>query len=50
MRSGGNKLLKNDNGEETSHLVGMFNRTAKFLEVGIEPIYVFDGTPPDMKK
>ncbi|CAD6242064.1 unnamed protein product [Miscanthus lutarioriparius] len=42
--------LQNDNGEETSHLVGMFCRTAKFLEAGIEPVYVFDGTPPDMKK
>ncbi|MCK5309734.1 MAG: flap structure-specific endonuclease, partial [Thermoplasmata archaeon] len=27
----------------TSHLSGAFQRTASLLEVGIKPIYVFDG-------
>lgn len=41
--------LTNMNGEVTSHLQGLLNRTIKFLELGIKPIYVFDGKPPEMK-
>jgi len=33
-----------------SHLVGLFSRTIQFLNHGIKPIWVFDGTPPDYKK
>ena len=33
-----------------SHLQGMFFRTARMLEAGIKPVYVFDGTPPNAKK
>ena len=33
----------------TSHLSGAFQRTASLLEVGIRPIYVFDGKPNPLK-
>lgn len=37
-------------GRITSHLSGLFYRTANLLEVGIKPIYVFDGEKPKFKK
>jgi len=42
--------LRDSNGEITSHLSGLFYRTAKLLENGIELVYVFDGTPPEFKR
>jgi flap endonuclease-1 len=42
--------LRDSNGEITSHLSGLFYRTAKLMEHGIEPVYVFDGTPPEFKR
>jgi XPG N-terminal domain len=33
-----------------SHLQGMFFRTARMLEAGVKPVYVFDGMPPAAKK
>lgn len=39
----------NEDGETTSHLMGMFYRTIRMVENGIKPVYVFDGKPPDMK-
>ena len=41
--------LMNSEGKVTSHLSGLFFRTARFLEYGIRPVYVFDGKPPDQK-
>ncbi|GMJ11730.1 Flap Endonuclease I, SHADE AVOIDANCE 6 [Hibiscus trionum] len=46
----GTGMLTNEAGEVTSHLQGMFTRTIRFLESGMQPIYVFDGQPPDLKK
>jgi len=45
----GDQLLTNDAGEVTSHLLGMMYRTARLLESGVKPVYVFDGKPPQMK-
>ncbi len=42
--------LKDSRGRITSHLSGLFYRTAKFIENGIKPVYVFDGEPPRFKK
>jgi flap endonuclease-1 len=42
--------LRDSQGEVTSHLSGLFYRTAKLMENGIEPVYVFDGTPPEFKR
>ncbi len=41
--------LKNSKGEITSHLSGIFYRTAKLVESGVRPIWVFDGKPPEFK-
>jgi hypothetical protein len=29
---------------------GMFYRTARMLEAGIRPVFVFDGKPPELKR
>jgi len=42
--------LKDRSGKITSHLSGLFYRTCNLLELGIKPIYVFDGVPPEMKE
>jgi len=41
--------LMNSEGKVTSHLSGLFFRTARFLEYGLRPVYIFDGKPPDLK-
>jgi len=33
----------------TSHLSGLLYRTIRLLELGIKPVYVFDGKPPQLK-
>ena len=30
-------------------MVGLFYRSLTFLEHGIKPVWVFDGTPPEFK-
>jgi flap endonuclease-1 len=42
--------LRNKDGHVVSHIVGMFNNAMKYLQFGIEPIYIFDGKPPIEKK
>ncbi|MCS7140247.1 MAG: flap endonuclease-1 [Candidatus Nezhaarchaeota archaeon] len=42
--------LKDRHGRVTSHLSGLLYRTINFLEVGIKPVYVFDGRPPEIKE
>ncbi len=44
------KPLSDSKGRVTSHLSGLFYRTMKLLEVGVRPVYVFDGPSPDFKK
>lgn len=41
--------LRNSMGKITSHLSGLFYRTSNLVEMGIKPIYVFDGIPPTLK-
>ncbi|MBT0160707.1 flap endonuclease-1 [Candidatus Bathyarchaeota archaeon A05DMB-2] len=41
--------LKDSTGNVTSHLSGLLYRTINLIELGIKPIYVFDGTPPVLK-
>lgn len=48
VRQEGNTLA-NEDGETTSHLMGMFYRTIRLIENGIKPVYVFDGKPPSLK-
>ena len=42
--------LKDHTGRITSHLSGLLYRTANLVEMGIRPVYVFDGTPPALKE
>jgi flap endonuclease-1 len=41
--------LKDSTGKVTSHLSGLLYRTSNLVEMGIKPIYVFDGAPPKLK-
>lgn len=42
--------LKDRYGRITSHLSGLLYRTVNLLELGIKPVYVFDGKPPEIKE
>jgi len=42
--------LKNRRGEVTSHLSGLFFRCCNLLKIGIKPVFVLDGEPPDIKR
>jgi flap endonuclease-1 len=41
--------LKNSKGEVTSHLSGLFHRTANMVESKIRPVFAFDGKPHPLK-
>lgn len=45
----GSDNLTNDEGNVTSHITGLFYRSIRLLELGVKPIFVFDGKPPSMK-
>lgn len=49
VRQQDGQQLTNDNGETTSHLMGMFYRTLRMVDHSIKPVYVFDGKPPVLK-
>jgi len=49
IRSRDGSLLTDSKGNVTSHLVGVFSRTAKLLEKGLKLAFVFDGKPPKLK-
>jgi flap endonuclease-1 len=42
--------LKDSQGRITSHISGLFYRTSRMIENGIDPVFVFDGKPPDFKQ
>ncbi|MFW3146143.1 MAG: flap endonuclease-1 [Thermoplasmatota archaeon] len=42
--------LTNGDGRIVSHLKGCFNRTSSMISEGIEPIFIFDGIPHELKK
>ncbi|UCE91478.1 MAG: flap endonuclease-1 [Methanobacteriota archaeon] len=42
--------LRDRDGRVTSHLSGLFHRTAALLDIGVRPAYVFDGEPPELKE
>ena len=50
IRQRDGELLRDSKGRVTSHLSGIFYRTANFVEAGIRPVYVFDGKPPVLKR
>ena len=49
IRGADGQSLKNNKGEITSHLNGLFYRMLKFLYTGAEYIFVFDGTSNYLK-
>jgi len=48
-RTGSYQNLTNEEGQVTSHIIGMLSRTIRLMEHGIKPVYVFDGKPPELK-
>jgi len=50
IRSENGELLRDRKGRVTSHLSGLFYRTANLLLFDITPIYVFNGQPPELKR
>lgn len=42
--------LKDSSGNITSHLSGLFYRNINLLEENIRPVFVFDGSMPDLKQ
>ena len=49
IRQPDGKPLMDQRGRVTSHLAGLLYRNANFLELGIRPVYVFDGMPHKLK-
>jgi flap endonuclease-1 len=49
IRGESGDLLKDRQGNVTSHLSGLFYRSMNLLDLGIKLIYVFDGEPPKLK-
>ncbi|RLE46145.1 flap endonuclease-1 [Candidatus Woesearchaeota archaeon] len=50
IRQADGTLLKDSNGNITSHIVGLFARTTNLMSKGIKLVFVFDGETPDLKK
>ncbi len=48
IRNSGADMINNQ-GDITSHILGLFNKTIHLLKMNIIPIYVFDGKPPEFK-
>jgi len=42
--------LTDADGETTSHLQGLFQRSIRLIKNGIKPVFVFDGKPPKLKQ
>ncbi|KAH3670312.1 hypothetical protein WICMUC_004881 [Wickerhamomyces mucosus] len=49
VRQQDGQQLTSEDGETTSHLMGMFYRTLRLIDNSIKPVYVFDGKPPVLK-
>ncbi len=49
IRQPDGKPLMDDDGNVTSHLSGLLYRTSNLIENGIEPSFVFDGKPNELK-
>jgi len=50
IRARDGALLMDSGGQVTSHLVGLFSRTANLMQRGMKLAFVFDGKPPEFKR
>ncbi|MCD6592273.1 MAG: flap endonuclease-1 [Thaumarchaeota archaeon] len=50
IRGPDGRPLMDRRGRITSHLSGLFFRTINLLKIGIKPIFVYDGRPPELKR
>ncbi len=50
IRGQDGRPLMDRRGRITSHLSGLFFRTINLLKIGIKPLFVYDGRPPELKK
>jgi len=50
IRAPDGSTFTDSKGHVTSHLIGLFSRTVRFIEAGIKPVFVFDGTAPKLKE
>lgn len=41
--------IYNNNNMDITHLYGLYNRILSILKLGIKPLFVFDGKPPELK-
>lgn len=49
IRGESGEPLRDRSGNVTSHLTGLFYRNVNLVSLGIRPVYVLDGKPPEMK-
>ena len=49
IRQRDGRPLTDENGNVTSHLSGILYRNSSMIEKDIKPIYIFDGTAPELK-
>jgi len=42
--------LADSHGNVTSHLTGLFYRTINLVDLGLKPVFVFDGKPSELKR
>jgi len=49
IRSPDGTPLMDTKGRITSHLAGLLYRTSSLVELGVQPVFVFDGKPPRLK-
>ena len=42
--------LKSDNGKVVAHLMGFLSRASLMLSKGVKPVFIFDGTHPELKR
>ena len=50
IRSADGSVLMDNNGNVTSHIIGLFSRTTKLMAEGLKLAFVFDGKAPDIKQ
>jgi flap endonuclease-1 len=49
IRQSDGSPLRDRDGRVTSHLSGLFYRSVALLDIGVKPVFVFDGRPPALK-